>query len=873
MTDPIAMLSAGPIPVGVALIPPEFGKLEDHVAAIDPHPQYASIYELDAAVGAAIAGVPFEAVQTLYVRKGIRASNSNNGTSERTPLLTVAEAAARATPFTLIDVGPGEWREILPMRFRPNVQVDGPGLRIARVGPAPGYETKDIFKVDSGFACNRITFIGHQDGAFAISFNELADNSAYGAVSRGAYILKSPYIQNCSSYTAQDDAGEAGSASTGLTGGGMKVDGLACAVNSPLLSMVVDSFTQINLNGAGCLVCNDGFVQLVSFFGTFCSYHVRAETGGRFCLSGGGTTDFGSTGLQADGYSPRPLYLAKSKFAAYGGERLSEVVTFDLQNNLIQISVPNAIKLGDQLTFVANSGQLPGLNPALSYTVIASGLTSGTFRVSPSGVNGAPSVLTGGQTGVFTVKREGVTQIDIYDVGANRLGRQIKYPTAGTLGSPGNPVTIQSTNGTTPNSFFSVTLTPIAGIRHEYVAGGTLVRDGSTYTITCFDYNNQTGVATISAAGYAPSVGHSITLSGLSFICNSASRPGPGTLMFPQMLFPVGGPTAYTYTRLGSRVLTYQAPAAPNGPTHEYVSGGSCVISGQDYMVERCTYNKGTGLVTVTTKKDIPATGTGTVTIGNLRFIYEESRYIVRSALPIDANGGAVANNSPNKAGYRVDFFNPTNRGLKNSLAADQVLDFRNRSQGLAPAHTFEWAGSGTNYDAFPENGGLPVRGSEILETRGGRIFYTSVNEVGDYNVGGVFTVDGTTGELTLSAPSVNLGSVNAIGPFSRDGGFSKVGEQLREISNNPDLIASTGQRDGNTAPTQSAVFNFTGSRFLSNVVGSNPLIITGLPVQDGSGNWSYIKTVGIRVGKTPDTVAAGNQPRIQGAAMALIFG
>lgn len=47
---------------------------------------------------------------------------------------------------------------------------------------------------------------------------------------------------------------------------------------------------------------------------------------------------------------------------------------------------------------------------------------------------------------------------------------------------------------------------------------------------------------------------------------------------------------------------------------------------------------------------------------------------------------------------------------------------------------------------------------------------------------------------------------LNAIGPFSRNGGISTVGVQLQEVSNNSALLASTGISESDTVPTQYAV-------------------------------------------------------------------
>ena len=100
----------------------------------------------------------------------------------------------------------------------------------------------------------------------------------------------------------------------------------------------------------------------------------------------------------------------------------------------------------------------------------------------------------------------------------------------------------------------------------------------------------------------------------------------------------------------------------------------------------------------------------------------------------------------------------------------------------------------------------MPVPANRIVELNNGRVYTSNTDELGNFAVGDQFSVNGTTGEVTINTNQFNLSGLNAIGPFSRNGGFSTVGVQLKEISNNTSLIASTGAADGNTVPTQFAV-------------------------------------------------------------------
>jgi hypothetical protein len=806
---------------------------------------------------AAVAALVTKLRRARKVYVSLEGNDLNNGTSDAEPLRTLRGAALVAEPGDVVFVDPGTFTEILPIRWKYDVTVFGSGLRSTIVQPAAGQEFNDIFKVDSGFWCWGISFAGHQaDSVFqswAIDFDELADNTARGAVGPGAFILKSPYIQNCTSITAEDDAGTAGSASTGNTGGGIRVDGSKCALNSPIRSMVVDSYTQVNLGGPGCLVINDGYAQLVSFFGTFCTYHVRTESGGQVNLSGGGTTDFGTYGLMADGYSPKPLYTGGARIANYGAARLEKTVTIDTATDLFGC-VAHGLLTGDQVTFKASQGALPtGLAANTTYFVIASGLTADAFKVSAT-AGGSSIDMSGAATGTYQFVRQGVTELDVIGFSANRLGRQIKYPSAGSLGSTGNSVQITARGGSTAGSTFTVTLAT-STIGHEYVGGGTVTVGGISYPITSASYNKTTGVAVLTATGYAPTIGASVTLAGLSFICDSASRPNAGQLMFPQLVFPRNATTevaeakTFAYTRTGNFTLTYTEAASATGPDHEYVSGGTATIGGTDYGVANAVYNKTTGVVTLTTRVQLPA-GNGNITVNGLVFICPTSGYIVTSSIPINASGTPVANTDPTRAGYRVVFYSGLNGGLKDPITAGQKLDFRNRSQISAPSHTFEFVGSGLNYDALPWNGGVGVEANAIVETNNGRVYSSNTNEKGDFKVGTQFSVDGTTGSVTINTDQFNLSGLNFIGPFSRNGGISTVGEQIRELSNNTSLIASTGGPDGNTAPTQFAVKTYADNKFLQDVTvtAGLPLTITDTSSQDGQGYWTRTRRIELSV-------------------------
>jgi hypothetical protein len=127
-----------------------------------------------------------------------------------------------------------------------------------------------------------------------------------------------------------------------------------------------------------------------------------------------------------------------------------------------------------------------------------------------------------------------------------------------------------------------------------------------------------------------------------------------------------------------------------------------------------------------------------------------------------------------------------------------------------------EYVGSGVTYNSLPFFGGEPIATKERVERNGGKCFTVSNDQIGNFKVGEFFTVNALSGEITIDAEKLNLSGLASIGPFRRNG--VPVGVQLREVSNNANLISSTGSADVNTVPTQPAVRTYVENRYLNKV-------------------------------------------------------
>ena len=86
---------------------------------------------------------------------------------------------------------------------------------------------------------------------------------------------------------------------------------------------------------------------------------------------------------------------------------------------------------------------------------------------------------------------------------------------------------------------------------------------------------------------------------------------------------------------------------------------------------------------------------------------------------------------------------------------ANSTVSFHQPSYISALGYTFEYIGSGTNLQtALPYNGGFPIQENEVTEEKGGRVYFTSTDQQGDFRIGTelVFNrVDGTISGRTFT--------------------------------------------------------------------------------------------------------------------------
>jgi hypothetical protein len=144
-------------------------------------------------------------------------------------------------------------------------------------------------------------------------------------------------------------------------------------------------------------------------------------------------------------------------------------------------------------------------------------------------------------------------------------------------------------------------------------------------------------------------------------------------------------------------------------------------------------------------------------------------------------------------------------------------------SQVRLTGHDFLDMGLGnyieTNYpDTLNPVGTVLAPEDEVRERNGGRVFYTSTDQDGNFRVGELFAVEQATGTVTLNAQFFELTGLEEL----RIGGFTVGGSGvvIREFSTDPTFTADSN----NIVPTQRAIKAYMNAR----VSGGGADAITG---------------------------------------------
>jgi hypothetical protein len=130
-------------------------------------------------------------------------------------------------------------------------------------------------------------------------------------------------------------------------------------------------------------------------------------------------------------------------------------------------------------------------------------------------------------------------------------------------------------------------------------------------------------------------------------------------------------------------------------------------------------------------------------------------------------------------------------------------------SQVRLTGHDFLDIGTGnfseTNYPGIPTQ--PSIQANETVDNNGGRVFYTSTDQDGNFRVGELFTIEQSTGVATLNADAFNIAGLSelSLGTITLGGNSATV----TEFSTDPFLTANSDS----VVPTQRAIKSYIASQ------------------------------------------------------------
>lgn len=261
--------------------------------------------------------VSLPVARTFYVT--MDGSDENPGSSLSAPLASISAAlelmAAEAPTPCVTIVHPGEYLAPPDTVIPANCALYGYDLRVTRIrlanaagtAPASGVERRNnIFQMTSGIKVRGFTFTGMEHEPFTLAAPP-AKGWAF-VFKPGEVIIRSPYIADCSmlhdftqeQMTLPIDKAD-GNPLMPIGAGNILADGSVLDTDSPLRSVVVDSFTAINPNGVGYAIARNAVVQLVSVFTNWSRVGLWAHAGGQVTVANSNNT-FGDYALASTGF-------------------------------------------------------------------------------------------------------------------------------------------------------------------------------------------------------------------------------------------------------------------------------------------------------------------------------------------------------------------------------------------------------------------------------------------------------------------------------------------------------------------------------------------------------------------------------------------
>lgn len=697
---------------------------------------------------------------------------TGRGLSRERPYLTIQYAATKALALGgtgTIRVLTGLFNELLPIKVPANWAVYGEDLRSTRIAPDTtndkGYGvgiSKDgvtpnanatMFLMNNGTSlrnCTLQNLTGTATAADAYGLTRVTGGVYIALDPAGAITSKSPYIQNVSTF--------------GTRAVGMKIDGSVQA--SGYKTMVANDFTQVIDNGIGVWCLNGGNAELVSVFTYYAHIGYLADSGSKIRATNGNNS-YGDFGSLASGYS-----ASETPYTA----------TVNNRNN--QAQVGRVLISNGQVKRIEQ--QYPGESYS-SATISFSG-TGSTATATPTFANNAVKYISP-TTG-------GVGHITVLGYAQTGTATQITLSasdTAATSSYNGMRITITDGTGSGQTGIISTynAGTKVATVVTETGSAGWNLFGGVTAPVaaaTTLDpttkYEIEPRVQVVGGSFTNQALARAVVQNGTItayYILDAGS--GYGSTPTVTITDPNATILATATPALGSGVIRFWTITGAGSGWIQ--SSATATISGNGYAEILPTG----AFVYVSNYSSVPVAG------NSFQFANDAvtNYYIV--SVTDGGSGNATLRIYPNVT-------------TANSPAHGTVATFRKfYSNVRLTGHDFLNIGTGgistTNYPGTPSVS--PDVTKQTVNQNLGRVFFTSTDQDGNFNVGNLFVVQQATGIATLSSQYFSLAGLSSISltPLS---GFSST---INEFSNDATFTGASA----NKLPTQSAVKTYVDTQ------------------------------------------------------------
>lgn len=669
----------------------------------------------------------------MYV--SIDGDDNNDGRSKARPKRTIKSALLNLTVDSALEqnvtifVSTGDYTENNPLEVPAGVSIIGDNLRAVTIRPLNKKE--DLFHVHNGVYLSHMTFKDHEFPAAAVAFP--TDGSA-------GVIVTSPYVQNCTSMTT--------------TGTGMRIDGNH---SDGLRSMVVDAYTQYNQGGIGIHMLNRGNAQLVSVFTICCDKSILCESGG-FCSVTNSNSSFGNYALWSDGVSST-LY--------------SGTVSGNYEATAREITIKNLVKkpnIGDAVSFTgqgANSTQFSTVRSSTVFKVGNVDIEDPAFSVVPNDAKNARQMILDARN---KIKTDTISFLkDTYP--------WFSFDTFKCTRDVGLIIQAVVDDMVFGTNYKSI----LAGISYYRQSAAKVIGEQKTETIDAVEFA-KAEVLKVIENDSTQSIEYVLVSQNFDIIIDIMTN---GESAVPQYLFPNPPGVTTEISNAAGRLRTninflkaegiayitqnypglvydqttcardielivraisydvlYQGNSQTADAADEYYSGGVLQIASSEKAATIATY---------TYLKNVAQT-----IIQNNTFAQQ-----LNGTVSINTSVTVATATEAAAAGELFDIvidlleegYSSTvtlERTAGRTLTDGDVVTFHQYSLITSSGHTFEWIGAGVNVNtALPYLGGTNIQTNEVTELNGGRVYFTSTDQRGDFRIGKDLVINRDSGTIS----------------------------------------------------------------------------------------------------------------------------